>query len=192
MPLLHEALVAPGCVISVMGAHAGEDADLIFRRKIADCARVGRTFWVARSPKARPAQVQTICTRGWGYVVFVDPSSPGGARPTTRADSATEYSPDRTAWFPLPSGLGPVTGKLDNSAVAFVFDELTTDVDGTVDLWAYADAWDSDMPLRFALGLSTACALRKDMSRHPRRMKSRYRRVVAVGRLADPYSVWLR
>ncbi|MHB1192273.1 MAG: hypothetical protein ACYC6F_04425 [Longimicrobiales bacterium] len=192
MPLLDEALAASGCVISVMGAHAGEDADVIFGRKIDDCATVGRTFWVAKSPKARPALVQAICTPGWGYVIFVDPSNPGGARPTTRSDSATEYSPDKSGWFPLPSGLGPVTGKMDNSAVALVFDELTTDVDGSVDLWAYADASDSDKPLRFALGLSTACAVRKDVSTHPRRMKSRYRRVVAVGRLADPYSVWLR
>jgi hypothetical protein len=76
--------------------------------------------------------------------------------------------------------------------VAFVFDELTTEVDDIVDLWAYADASDSNKPLRFALGLSTLCAVRKDMSTHPGQMKSRYRRVVAVGRLVDPYSVWLR
>ena len=81
---------------------------------------------------------------------------------------------------------------MDSSATALVFDELTTDVDRTVDLWAYADAADSDKPVKFILGLSTACAVRKDMSAHPQRMKSRWRRVVAVARLTDPYCAWLR
>ena len=192
MPLLDEALAASECVISVMGAHAGEDADGIFGRKIDDCETVGRTFWVARSAKARPAQVQGICNPGRGYVIFVDPASPSGARPTTESDSATEYSPDRARWFPLPNGIGPVTGQMDTSAAALVFDKLTTDVDRTVDLWAYADAADPAKPLKFILGLSTACAVRKDMSAHPERMKSRYRRAVAVARLADPYCVWMR
>jgi hypothetical protein len=192
MPLVDEALAASGCVISVMGAHAGEDADVIFRRKIDDCETIGRTFWVAKSAKARPPQVRAICNPGPGYVIFVEPATPGGARPTTESDSATEYSPDRTEWLPLPDGIGPVTGQMDGAATALVFDRLTTGVDRTVDLWAYADAVDSDRPLKFALGLSTACAVRKDMLKHPQHMKSRYRRVVAVGRLADPHCVWLR
>ena len=67
MWLLDEALAASECVISVMGAHAGEDADTIFERKIEDCKTVGRTFWVAKSAKARPAQVQAVCRSGRGY-----------------------------------------------------------------------------------------------------------------------------
>ena len=193
MSLLDEALLAPTCVISVMGAHAGEDAAAIFSRKIGDCREVGRTFWVAKSAKARPAQVQAICVASPGYVIFVEPATPGGARPTKESDSATEYSPDRATWLPLPSGIGPVTGQMDDSAAALVFDQLTTDVDHrTLDLWGYADAADSDKPLKFTLGLSTVCAVQKDMSGHPDRMKSRYRRIVAVARLAEPYCVWVR
>lgn len=192
MLLLDQALAASECVISVIGAHAGEDANAIFERKIDDCATVGLTFWVAKSAKARPAQVQAICNPGPGYVIFVEPATPGGARPTNESDIATHYSPDRSIWIPLPDGIGPVTGQMDSSATALVFDRLTTDVDRTVDLWAYGDAADSDKPLKFILGLSTACAIRKDMSDHPQRMKSRYRRVVAVGRLTDPYCTWLR
>ncbi len=192
MSLLDEALDASECVISVMGAHAGEDADTIFGRKIDDCESVGRTFWVAKSPKARPAQVQAVCRSGRGFVIFVEPASPGGARPTTESDAAAEYSPDRVGWLPLPGGLGPVTGQIDDSATALVFDRLATGVDGTLDLWEYADGSNPDRPLRFTLGLSTACAVRKDTSGHPERMKSRYRRVVAVARLAEPYCVWLR
>lgn len=192
MSLIDEALDASKCVISVMGAHAGEDSDAIFGRKIDDCEKVGRTIWVAKSAKARPAQVQAICTPGQGYVIFVEPAAPNGARPTRESVGATEYSPDRASWLPLPNGIGPVTGHMNNSAAGLVFDELTTAVGRTIDLWEYADAADSDQPLRFGLGLSTACAVRKDMSVHPRRMKSRYRRVVAVARLTAPYCVWLR
>ena len=192
MSLLDEALCAPKCVISVMGAHAGEDAAAIFSRKISDCTEIGRTFWVAKSAKARPAQVQAICNSSRGYVIFVEPATPGGVRPTKESVSATEYSPDRARWLPLPSKIGPVTGQMDDSATALVFDELTTDVDRILDLWGYADGADPDKPLKFVLGLSTACAVQKDMSTHPNRMKSRYRRIVAVARLAEPYCVWVR
>jgi hypothetical protein len=192
MSLLDEALQAPECVISVMGAHAGEDAAVIFERKIADCRAVGRTFWVAKSAKARPQQVQAVCGSGRGYVIFVEPATPGGARATTESASAKDYSPDGIVWSPLPGWLGPVTGQMDVYAAALVFDGLTTDVDHTIDLWAYADGANPDLPLKFVLGLSTACAVRKDTSQHPGRMKSRYRRVVAVAQLAEPYCVWLR
>jgi hypothetical protein len=141
----------------------------IFSRKISDCREIGRTFWVAKSAKARPAQVQALCDSSHGYVIFVEPATPGGARPTKASDSATAYSPDRAAWLPLPSGMGPVTGQMDHSATALVFDDLATDVDRTLDLWRYAD-----------------------MSTHPDRMKSRCRRIVAVARLAEPYCVWVK
>jgi hypothetical protein len=175
-----------------MGAHAGEDSDTIFGRKIEDCGVVGCTFWVAKSAKAHLPQVQAMCRTGSSYAIFVEPATPSGARPTTAADLAAEYSPDGITWSPLPHGLRPVTGKIDRRAAALVFDRLTTDVDRTIDLWEYADGADSDMPLRFALGVSTVCALRKDMSAHPRCMRSRYRRIVAVARLTPPYGVWLR
>jgi hypothetical protein len=192
MSLVDEALRAPKCVISVMGAHAGEDAAAIFSRKVSDCTETGRTFWVAKSAKARPAQVQAMCNSSHGYVIFIEPATLGGARPTKESDAAKAYSPDLATWLPLPTGIGPVTGQMDSSATALVFDELTADVDRTFDLWGYADGADPEQPLRFILGQSTACAVQKDMSMHPNRMKSRYRRIVAVARLAEPYCVWVR
>lgn len=192
MSLIDAALAAPCCVLSVMGGHAGEDAYSIFDRKIADLNRVGRTFWVAKSPKARPPQVQDLCRLGPGYVIFVEPATAGGARPTVEADVATEYAADPPGWQSLPPGLGPVTGKIDNMASGLVFDRLTVEVDAPVDLWSYADRSDPEMPLRFILGCSTVCAVRKKMATHPFRMKSRYRAAVAVGRLVAPFCVWLR
>jgi hypothetical protein len=77
-----------------MGDHAGEGTDTIFDRKKADIERTGVTFWLMRSPKARPKQVQGICRPFSSYTIFVEPATKGGARPTTEEDAAKEYSED--------------------------------------------------------------------------------------------------
>lgn len=192
MTLLEAALECPQCVVSVIGDHAGEGADVIFDRKNADIERMGKTFWLVRSPKARPTQVQTICKTIPTFTIFVEPATKGGARPTTEEDAAKEYSDDRVLWHRLPTGLSPVTGKLDTGATALVFDMMTTDVSGTLDLWDYEELSDIHRPLRFILGCSTVCAVRKDTKSHPEKMKSRYRGIVAVARLAYPHCVWVR
>lgn len=81
MTLLEEALNCPQCIISVMGDHAGEGIDAIFERKTADIEHIGKTFWLMRSPKARPAQVQGICKTIPSHTIFVEPATKGGARP---------------------------------------------------------------------------------------------------------------
>jgi hypothetical protein len=189
---LNAALEHPRCIVSVMGSHAGEDPHAIFARKMEDVSRVGITFWLMRSPRARPPQVAALCQTSPAYALFVAPATHGGARPTTMGDAATEYSCDRFSWHRLPDGISPVTGKLDASAAALVFNMLETDVSGTLDLWAYGEASAIPTPLRFRLGSSTVCAIRADMTQHPNRIKSRYRGLVAVARLTHPYCVWLR
>jgi len=109
MSLLDEALGASECVISVMGAHAGEDAAVIFERKIEDCRAVGHTFWVAKSAKARPQQVQAFCGSGRGYVIFVEPLLPAERAlqrnlPPPRSTRRTESCGRR---FLKGSGLSP-------------------------------------------------------------------------------------
>lgn len=193
MKLLEEALKCPKCVVSVMGDHAGEGVVEIFKRKKADIERLGITFWLMRSPKALPPQVQELTkTIEPTYTIFVTPATKGGARPTTQEDAASGFSGDGNIWQSFPDGLSTVTGKLDKSATALVFDMMSTDVRGVIDLWDYADAKDINNPLKFILGCSTVCAVRKDTKLHPRRMKSRYREIVSVARLAKPYCVWLR
>ncbi len=192
MTQLEAALACPQCIVSVMGDHAGEGGDAIFDRKKADIERMGKTFWLIRSPKGRPAQVQWICKTIPAYTIFVEPATKGGARPTTEEDAAKEYSDDGVLWHRLSKGLSPVTGKLDKGAIALVFDMMTTDVSGTLDLWDYGELSDTHKPLRFILGCSTVCAVRRDTKSHPEKMKSRYRGIVAVARLADPYGVWIR
>jgi hypothetical protein len=192
MTLLEAALACPQCVLSVMGDHAGEGADAIFDRKEADIQRIGRTFWLMRSPKARPVHVQGICTTTPAYTIFIEPATKGGARPTTEKDSATEYSGDGVSWHRLPEGLSPVTGQLHADATALVFDMMTTNVGGTLDLWDYVESLATHRPIRFILGCSTVCAAREDTKSRPGKMKSRYRGIVAVARIADPYCVWIR
>jgi hypothetical protein len=192
MTILNKAISNPECIISVMGDHAGEDANSIFNRKIADINRTGKTFWLMKSPKARPIQVQELCRKKPAYIFFIEPATIGGARPTTSEDVAKEYSQDGQSWYSFPEGLGPVTGKLDKSATALVFDALTTNVSGTLDLWDYAEFADIRKPIKFILGCSTVCAVKKNMKSHPHKMKSRYRGIVAVARLAKPYCVSLR
>jgi hypothetical protein len=192
MPLLEAALQCPTCVVSVMGDHAGEGTDTIFDRKKADIERTGVTFWLMRSPKARPQQVQEICRPLPTYAIFVEPATKGGARPTTEEDAAKEYSEDRVLWRKLSKDLSPVTGKLDAGAIALVFDIMATHVSGALDLWDYGDALDTHKPLRFILGCSTVCAVLNNKETHPDKMKSRYRGIVAVARLANPYCIWLR
>lgn len=192
MTLLEAALACPQCVLSVIGDHAGQGADVIFKRKIADIERTGITFWLVRSPKARPPQVQEICNTIPSYTIFVESATKGGARPTTKENAAKEYSDNGILWYRLPIGLGPVTGKLDTGASALAFDMMTTAVHGTLDLWSYGDALDAHKPLRFIMGCSTICAIRKDMKLHPERMKSRFRIIVAVARFTKPYCVWIR
>jgi len=192
MAPLEAALACPQCVLSVMGAHAGEDADAIFNRKIADIDRTGKAFWLMRSPKARPAHVQGICMKVPAYTIFVEPATKGGARPTIEEGAAEKYSDDGVLWRRFPKSLSPVTGKLDTGATALVFDMMTTDVSGTLDLWGYGELSAINKPLRFILGCSTVCAVRMDTKSHPERMKSRYRGIVAVARLVHPYCVWVR
>jgi hypothetical protein len=107
--------------------------------------KIGETFWLIRSPKAKPEQVQGVCKTTQAYAIFVGHATKDGARPTIEEDPAKECSNDRVLWNPLPNGLSPVTGKLDSSATALVFE-----------------------------------------------MKSRYRGIVAIARLAIPYCVWVR
>jgi hypothetical protein len=73
---VEEALASSQCVISVMGEHAGEGTNFIFNRKISDLEQIGQTFWLIRSPKARPAHVQKMCLAAQGYTIFRHSHSP--------------------------------------------------------------------------------------------------------------------
>jgi hypothetical protein len=191
-------------MLSVMGPHAGESNNQIFKRKIDDVAKVGNTFWLVRSSRSRPNIVQPFVTEALKhsaavYCVFISPASVGGAEETSSATKATRFSGhaerpdarDQSAWSALPAGLGPVTGHLDGAAHALILDELQLVHGQELSLWDWAEFGPAGLPIRTRQGSSTLCAVRKNTSSHPDRMKSGTRSIVAIGRLAKPYSVWL-
>lgn len=194
MSLIAECLRQPILIVSVMGPHAGETAEGIFKRKAADIEKVGWTLWVIRSHGASAVMVQRMYSRGEPlFAVFVEPGVSGGAMPTKTSEAAREYSPDALVWSCLPTGLGPVTGKMSRTTCALQLDRLELLDEVThLDLWAYADYASNDFPLRTKIGHSTVCAVRGDTSHHDLRMKSRFRRIVAAARLKYPGAVRLR
>lgn len=158
-----------------------------------DIVKINRTFWLIKSPKAKPDLVQKLCRHNTTYMFFVAPAAKGGARATVATERGKEFSEDGIHWNKLPDGLGPVTGKLDSRAYALVFDALETiNESKEVDIWHYADFDEPDQPVRMILGCSTLCAIKKDMKDHPEKLKSRFRRIIAVAHLAMPYCVWIR
>jgi hypothetical protein len=99
MDIVENAINSPQCIIGVMGPHAGENIAAIFHRKTLDISRVGKTFWVMKSFKARPVQVQEMCRQHTAYVLFIEPATVGGARPTTGQDFANQYFEDKETWY---------------------------------------------------------------------------------------------
>ena len=185
-------------VISVIGPHAGENEEEIFNRKIADIEISGRTFWLIKSYKAKPDMVQTICSQSNKEgenvpCIFIEPSSIGGSIPTKTSNSAKLFSSDKLRWSEFPKGISPVTGKIDGNAYALVFNELKLE-DGAIDLWDYTDFFNPSKSLIIMQGASTLCAIRKNMSKIPsqEKIKSRFRRIIAVGKLCSPFGVWLK
>ena len=184
-------------VISVMGAHAGESEDEIFRRKIGDIKQIGHTFWLIKSFQAKPIMIQQFCQTAKKenlevYCNFIEASSSKGATPTKEASCAKSYSADREKWEDFPKGLSPVTGKIDRSAYALVFNQLKVVYAKRIDLWYYANYFKQDHPVRIFQGGSTLCGVKKDMKIHKDRIKAHIRKVVALGRLCPPFCVWLK
>jgi len=197
MKLSLQATEGKFIVISVMGPHAGESEDEIFQRKIGDIRRLGRTFWLIKSHQAKPHMVQEICRSAKKdnlevHCIFIEASSGKGATPTKEASLAESYSADGKGWEDLPKGLSPVTGKIDRSAYALVFNQLELAHSKRIDLWNYANYFDQDHPIRILQGASTLCGVRTDMRNHKDRIKSNDRKVIALGKLSDPFCVWLK
>ena len=85
----------------------------------------------------------------------------------------------------------PVTGKIDNNAYALVLDLLETVDDVKIDLWEYTD-YLTHGPVKIIRGASTIRAVREDTKNHHDKIKSRNRKVIAVGKLCDPFCVYLK
>ncbi len=172
-------------ILSIIGWHAKESPAQIVSRKADDISRAGITFWFYQSWKARTDALQQFSsTFANPTVYFLE----GSTVATGTSDAAIEMSHDRVSWKPLPKGIGRVTGKL-KSGTGLALGELVAVQNKTIDLWDYTEHPEKQ-PLRFQLGASTACVIPSEGQMIG--MKSRFRNVVAVGRLIAPYAVYLR
>ncbi len=184
-------------ILSVIGQHAGETSEQIFLRKKSDIQTTGRTFWVIQSYKANPTKVCKLYNQAQNegkevYCIFIEPSVKGGARPTRISKTTTSFSSDKINWKSFSKNMSPVTGNIGNSSYALVFDELQIIEEPTsLNLWNYAE-FDTDQPIIPKLGVSTLCAVLKDMSNHPDRVKTNIRKVTAVAKLSNLACVWIQ
>jgi len=183
-------------ILHVIGPHAGETPEEILNRKIEDCTRVGFTFWVLKSHKARPDQVAELCRAATNRqekakVIFIAPSSPGAAKDTKGAQPAKEFSLDGESWSPMPKGLGPVTGALGGGVWALRIEKLRIAL-GEIDLWNYGELLNPQLPIKFNQTAPAFCAAPSDTSKHCKRMKSRFRPIIAEGDILLPSCALIR
>ena len=175
------------CVLSVIGPHAGESMSQIYERKIQDIANVGKTFWITSCGKFIFEKINDLCITNDLYIIFIAPSSPNGARPATTETAASGYTINGV-FSPFPEEMSPVTGNINRKTAALVFDELQLLDENNaseLDLWNYMDAVTLN-PIRFALGSSTKpCLLNTESEKSG--MKSRYRKISAVGHFTPPF-----
>jgi hypothetical protein len=193
MTMLQDALAAEHVILSSAGAHAGQAWHKIVARKQADIGRAGHSVWVVNSNATRPEIVQPFChDHDAHYVIFVsrllrNSKSDDGPPSSERAQG---YSSDGRTWIPLPfwpqdrKGLSEVTGRINRATAGFWFDALEEIDSGEIDLRSYSK-----------LTGQTLEGFQKHESAYPvRRMGVVNRRgyqVLAVGRLASPFAVWL-
>jgi len=180
-------------IFSVIGSHAGESEDVIFARKKKEITDTGRSFWLINSTKAKTEDIQKFCKRAHSeneevLCMFIEPSSSRGSRPTKTSAIASKFSIDKINWEEIPKGI-KITGNIKADTSALVFDELeVVERYIRIDLWNYSDFINGLGPVKTRLGGSTICAVKK----FNKGMKSRYRRVIGVGRLTKPFAVWLK
>jgi hypothetical protein len=200
--LLEQAKLSKLCLISVMGPHAGESTEEIFVRKIDDINSIGWTIWLINSRGAKVEALHEICNGvDTSFIIFISPSVPGGARPATTAKRVKEYSADNIHWETLPTEMGAVTGNINKMTCGLVLDQL--DYYGVeeinqinnlldIDLSVYCDPRDPKSAIRTMQGNSTVCAIKTNEINLDNQMVSVKRRIIGVGRIKHPHSVWLR
>jgi len=190
--ILTDVLNKKFVVISVIGTHAGEDVLHIFSRKKKEIESNLKTYWLLRSPKAKTIQIQKLCEEANKegedvYCLFITASTDGGARATTTSTRIKEISNNNVDWIKLDNDV-KITGVINQQSTALVLSELVKfDKPVDFDLWDYSE-FPYNSPIRFQLGTSTVCGIKaKSIG-----MKSRSRKLVAWGKIAPPFAVWVR
>lgn len=188
--LLNAAKNAEYVFISVMGPHANEKEEEIYKRKYNDIVRCGEGFWLSGVNERFFNECRKQLNGKVGYLILVESSGNGrSAVNTTGSDPATQYSEDIINWKDIDANITPVTGKLPNKAYYFDDIEIITTQD-EIDLDYYEDTFKSGAII-FGRGYSNVFA-KKNLTQLQDCMKSHIRKIVAVLRLKAPYVVWVK
>ena len=185
--LLNAAKNADYVFISVMGPHAQEKEDEIFRRKTDDIKGYGESFWVSGINENFITECREKLNGKSGYVILVESKS---AVDTKNSQYATQYSEDNVNWKDIEAGISPVSGKFPNRAYCFDDIEYCEDIADNIDLDYYEDT-NKLGAIKFWLGYSNVFA-KKSAIRMSGGMKSHERKIVGVLRLKYPYVVWVK
>jgi len=186
--ILESALAADHLILANAGSHAKQSCHKIIARKSADIGRTNHTVWVVNSNAARPDAVQLICkNHGACYVIFVNRVRDGKAADgTSRDHEARSYSIDGLKFVKLDGGLTEVSGDIKRSTTGFWFDALEEESSGSLDLGCYVKAGDGKVLDRFWPS-DSAYPVRRAHDVRPGSYQ-----ILAVGRLAAPFAVWLK
>lgn len=180
-------------VLSVIGPHAGEDIDNIIKRKQKEIKETGKSFWLIKSQRAKTETIQDLGKQAQKegeklYCIFVEPGVVGGAQPALNNDRAIYFSKNQKDWQEIPNEIN-ITGQINMQSTGLVFDFIEKpEEDIIIDLWKYSDFMDNTEPIRFRLGASTQCAVKKSS----KGMVSHKRSVVVVAKFVAPYGVYLK
>lgn len=187
--------IAKYCIVSVIGTHAGESINKIFTRKIKEIKDTGFSFWLHKSYNAKPDLVNRMIRVNKDKPVkcYFITSSRGikGARSTISADVAKEFSNNGKNWDRIPNKI-KVTGKIQN-AYALVFNSIMFPKSKKdIDLRYYNFFQKPLEPIKMRSGASTICAIKLQEQNKMGYIVSYKREIIAIGKLAKPYCVWLR
>ncbi len=186
--LYEEAKSGEFVLMSNAGGHASEGLTEIINRKRDDIKNAGNTVWLVNSNKGTPDKIQSFCDRTSAqHVVFVAPITLNVGPATD--ERAVEYSKDNENWKSFDVKLGDVTGYVRRNTTGLWLSELELVPSAQID-FAFYKALDGpdDGELRFWPSDNAIPAQKRNQffgSGVPRN-------VVAVGRLASPYAVWMR
>jgi hypothetical protein len=192
--LLQQALEADRIILSTAGRHAKEEWLEILDRKRRDINNAGHSVWVINANHARPDAVQAFC-RSFGarYILFITraanlklDSSTVADIGTSTADGARTFSANQKSWDDLHPKLTQVTGRINRATTGIWLDALEATPLRPLDLKSFTRHHDG-LVLEAFNQPNPAFLVRRQEA-----LQAGPYRTLAVGRLAEPFAVWLR
>jgi len=185
--LLQQALQARYVILStVAGRYGRETWQAIIDRKCADVIGLGHTVWAMNSQAARPDAVQSFCQEhGPCHVLFLNKglrNKPG----SITIDAAKCYSINGLhPWLPLPAGLSPVTGLKSRLTTGLWLEELEEVHSRSIALDPFLKQ--GGQRLTEFSNINSAYPVERVGP-----VQAGDYNILAVGRLAPPFAVYLR